>query len=133
MASHQLAQGANELLISDTVHVDLFILVLQAHEATQVLVVQGFNEPVASEGLLVGVRGLEALITVGHLAGDTRLDRILRRLLLAELALHALAGRGHCGGAVSGGRGGGGTLTARLARRVGPAQRCLLEAVDNVL
>ena len=129
VSPHQLAEGADELLVGDTVHVDLLVLVLQAHQAPQVGVGEGLDEPVPGEGLLVGVRGLQALLAVGHLAGDARLHRVLRRLLLAELALHALAGRRH-GGAVGGG---GGALAPRLARGVGPAQRRLLVAVDNVL
>lgn len=48
----------------------------------------------ARERLLVGVRGLQALVTVRHLAGDACLDRVVRRLLLAELTQHPVAGEG---------------------------------------
>lgn len=88
MPSHQLAQRADELIISDTVHVHLLLLVLQTLEASEVGVWHGLNEPVASERLLVGVSGSKAFLAVRHLARHTRLDRILRGVLLAELALN---------------------------------------------
>lgn len=64
MPPHQLAQRADELIVRDTVHVHLLLLVLQALEPTQVRVRHGLDEPMAGEGLLVGVRRPQALLTV---------------------------------------------------------------------
>lgn len=87
MPPHQLAQRADELIISDTVHVHLLLLVLQTLEASEVRVRHGLDEPVAGERLLVGVGGPKAFLAVRHLARNARLDRVLRGVLLAELAL----------------------------------------------
>lgn len=129
MAAHQLAQRADELLVRHTVHVDLLVLVLQAHEPPQVGVQQGLDQTVACERLLVGVCGLQALVAVRHLAGDARLDRVVRRLLLAELTLHPLAGERRHGSAFGRRRSG----ASGLAGGVGPALRRLLVAFDDVL
>lgn len=95
MPTDQFAQGTDQLFICDTVHVHLLVLVLQTHESPDVAVRHGLDQTVASEGLLIGVGGLQALVAVGHLAGDTGLDGILGRVLLTELTLHPLTGGGH--------------------------------------
>lgn len=127
VSANQLAQGADQLLVGHTVHVDLLVLVLRAHYPPQMGVQQRLDETVTSEGLLVGVGGLETLVAVGHLAGDAGLHGLLRRVLLAELTLHPVAGGRH-GSAV-----GDGSLAPRLFRGVGPTLRRLLVAVDDVL
>lgn len=127
VSADQLTQRTDQLLVCHTVHVDLLVLVLQTHEPPQVGVQQGLNQTVASEGLLVGVRGLETLVAVGHLTCDAGLHRILRRVLLTELTLHAAAGRRH-GFAV-----GGGSLAPSLVGRVRSAQGGFLVAVNDVL
>lgn len=91
--SNQFAQRADQLIISDTVHVHLLLLVLQALEPSEVGVRHGLDEPVAGERLLVWVRRSEALLAVRHLARHARFDGILRRVLLAELALDRFRGR----------------------------------------
>lgn len=123
----QLTQCTDQLFVCHTVHVDLLVLVLQTHEPSQMGVQQGLDQTVAREGLLVGVSGLETLVAVRHLAGDAGLHSILRRILLAKLTLHPVAGRCH-GSAV-----GGCPLAASLVRRVRSALGCLLVAVDDVL
>jgi len=101
--------------------------VLQARQSSEVGVGHGLHQPVAGEGLLVGVGGPQAAVAVGHLAGDARLHRVPRGILLAELAGDPLAGHGHGrAGAVR-------PLAAALAGGVGAAQGRLLEAVDDVL
>lgn len=100
---------------------------LQARQSAEVRVGHGLHQPVAGEGLLVGVGGAQAAVAVGHLAGDAGFDGVARRILLAELAGDPLAGHGH-GRAVA-----VGPLAAALAGGVGAAQRRLLEAVDDVL
>lgn len=83
------------------------------------------NQTVAREGLLVGVSGFQALITVGHFTSDTGLHRIPGRILVTELAQHFLGG-GH-------GVGFKGALSAGLAGGIGAAHGGLLEPVDDVL
>lgn len=85
----------------------------------------GLDQPVASEGLLVGVSGFQALLAVGDLAGNTGLHRLLGRVLVAELAEDLLAGR-HAVAVKS-------PLPAGLAGGVGPAHRGFLKPVDDVL
>ena len=101
MSAHQLAQGADELIVGDAIHVDLLLLVLQALQASQVGVWHRLDQAMARERLLVGVCGAQALVAVRHLARDARLDGVLRGVLLAELALDGLGWRsraGHGGG-----------------------------------
>lgn len=145
MPADQLAQRADELVVADAVHVDLLLVVLQTLEPPEVRVGHGLDEPVAREGLLVGVRRPEALLAVRHLARHARLDGVLRRVLLAELALHRLGRRarvGH-GGADGDQRQ---AVAALLAGGVGPAvrgrqrqrqresgRRGPLDSVDDVL
>ena len=136
MSAHQLAQGADELIVGDAVHVDLLLLVLQALQASQVRVWHRLDQPVARERLLVGVRGAQALVAVRHLARDARLDGVLRRLLLAELALDGLgrrSGAGHGGGGHQGESivlaGGVWPAVGQWAARGGGP----LDAVDDVL
>lgn len=90
MPADQFAQRADELVIADTVHVDLLFVVLQTLEPSEVRVGHRLDEPVAREWLLVGVRCSEALLAVRHLARHARLHGVLRRVQLAELALHRL-------------------------------------------
>lgn len=85
--SDQFAQRADQLVVSDTVHVHLLLLVLQALEPPEVGVRHGLDEPVTRERLLVWVSRPEAFLTVRHLTCHTGFDGILRRVLLAELAL----------------------------------------------
>lgn len=118
--SDQFAQRADELVISDTVHVHLLLVMLQALEPSEVAVRHGLDEPVARERLLVGVSRPEALLAVRHLARHASLDGVLRRVLLAELALDRLGRRtwaGH-GGADRDQRQ---SVAPFLAGRVGPA------------
>lgn len=126
VSAHEFTQGTDELLVSDTVHVDLLAVVLQARQPSEMRVGHGLQEPVAGEGFLVGVRGPQAAVTVGNLAGDARFDGVAGRLLLAELAGDSL-GHGH-GGAVA-----IAPVAPALARGVGAAQGRLLEALDDVL
>ena len=89
VAPHQLAEGTNELVVHQAVHVDLLVLVLQAGQAADVRVRHRLHQAVAGERLLVGVRRAQASVAVRHLARDTRLDGLARRILLAELAADA--------------------------------------------
>lgn len=89
VAPHQLAEGTNELIIHHAVHVDLLILVLQAGQPADVRVWHRLHQAVAGERLLVGVCRAQAAVAVRHLARDTRLDGLTRRILLAELAADA--------------------------------------------
>lgn len=98
--SDQFAQRADQLIIRDTVHVHLLLVVLEALEPSEVGVWHGLDEPVAGERLLVWVCRPEALLAVRHLARHTGFDSILRRVLLAELALDRFGRRtwaGHGG------------------------------------
>lgn len=79
----------------------------------------------AGERLLVGVRGFQALLAVGDLAGHARLHCLLGRVLVAELAEDLLAG-GHAVAVEC-------PLPTGLAGGVGPAHRGFLKAVDDVL
>lgn len=85
--SDQFAQRADQLIVTDTVHVHLLLLVLQALEPSEMGVRHWLDEPVARERLLVRVSRSEALLAVRHLARHACLDGVLRRVLLAELAL----------------------------------------------
>lgn len=89
VAPHQLAEGTNELVVHQAVHVDLLVLVLQAGQAADVRVRHRLHQAVAGERLLVGVCRAQAPVAVRHLARDTRLDGLARRILLAELAADA--------------------------------------------
>lgn len=89
VAPHQLAEGTNELVIHQAVHVDLLILVLQAGQAADVSVRQRLHQAVAGERLLVRVCCAEAAVAVRHLTRDARLDGLARRVLLTELAADA--------------------------------------------
>lgn len=124
--SNQFAQWADQLIITDTVHVHLLLLVLQALETSEVGVGHRLNEPVACKWLLVGVGCSEALLAVRHLACHTCLNGILRRVLLTELALDwfwRCAWAGH-GGADGDQRQSIATfLTGRVGPTVGGRQR----------
>lgn len=89
VAPHQLAEGTNELVIHQAIHVDLLILVLQAGQAADVSVRHRLHQAVAGERLLVRVCRAEAAVAVRHLTRDTRLDSLTRRILLTELAADA--------------------------------------------
>lgn len=89
VAPHQLAEGTNELVIHQAVHVDLLVLVLQTSQAPDVSVRHGLHQAVAGERLLVGMCGTQAAVAVRHLARDARLDGLARRILLTELAADA--------------------------------------------
>lgn len=69
--------------------------------------------------------GFQALITVGHFTSNASLHSILGRILVTELAENLL-GRGH-------GVGVKGPFPAGLTGRVGPAHRCFLKSVNDVL
>lgn len=99
---HQLAERTDELVVHQTVHVDLLVLVLQAGEATYVSIRHRLHQAVAGEGFLVGVCRPQAAVAVGHLARDARLDGLARRILLAELAADARLHLGDNGRAVVG-------------------------------
>lgn len=86
---HQLAEGTNELVIHQAVHVDLLILVLQAGQAADVSVWHRLHKTVACERLLVRVCCAEAAVAVRYLTRDTRFDSLTRRILLTELAADA--------------------------------------------
>lgn len=122
---HQLTQGTDQLVIGDTIHVHLLLLVLQAHQPPDVGVWDGRHQAMAREGLLVGVRGFEAVVAVGHFARDTGLDSILGRIPVTELAWNPLSSR-H-GGAFQG------LLPAGLTGRTGPAHGGFLKPGDDVL
>lgn len=83
------------------------------------------DETVAGEWLLIGVSGFQALLAVGHLAGNAGFHRLLGRILVAELAEDLLAGR-H---AVVIER----PLPAGLAGGIGPTDGGFLKPVDDVL
>lgn len=89
VAPHQLAEGTNELVVHQAVHVDLLVLVLQAGQAADVSVWHRLHQAVAGERLLVRVRRAQAAVAVRHLARDTRLDSLTWRILLTELAADA--------------------------------------------
>ena len=89
VAPHQLAECTDELVVHQAVHVDLLILMLQTSQATDVSVWHRLHQAVAGERLLVRVCRTQAAVTVRHLARDTRLDGLTRRILLAELAADA--------------------------------------------
>lgn len=89
VAPHQLAEGTNELVVHQAVHVDLLVLVLQAGQAAEVCVQHRLHQAMAGERLLVGVRCAEAAVAVRHLTCDTRLHGLTRRILLTELAADA--------------------------------------------
>ena len=95
VAPHQLAEGADELVVHQAVHVDLLVLVLQAGQASDVGVRHRLHQAVTGERLLVRVRGTQAAVAVRHLAGDARLHSLARRVLLAELAADARVHLGH--------------------------------------
>lgn len=97
---HQLAEGTDELVVHQAVHVDLLVLVLQAGQAADVSVRDRLHQAVAGERLLVGVGCAEAAVAVRHLARDARLDGLARRILLAELAADARIHFGNHGRAV---------------------------------
>lgn len=86
VASHELAEGTNELVIHQAVHVDLLVLMLQAGQATDVGVWHWLHQAVAGEGLLVGVCCTQAAVTVRYLTCDASLDGLAWRILLTELA-----------------------------------------------
>lgn len=86
---HQLAEGTNELVIHQAVHVDLLVLVLQAGQAADVSVWHRLHQAVAGERLLVRVCRAQASVAVRYLTRDTRLDGLTRRILLTELAADA--------------------------------------------
>lgn len=92
---HQFAEGADELVVHQAVHVDLLVLVLQAGQASDVGVRHRLHQPVAGERLLVGVRRAQAAVAVRHFARDARLHGLARRVLLAELAADARVHLGH--------------------------------------
>lgn len=96
MASHELAEGTNELVIHHAVHVDLLILVLQAGQATDLSVWHRLHQAVAGEGLLVWVRCTKAAVTVRYLARHTRLDGLTWRVLLTKLAADSQIHCGNC-------------------------------------
>lgn len=89
VAPHQLAEGTNELVIHQAVHVDLLILMLQAGQATNVSVWHRLHQAVTGEWFLVRVCRTQAAVTVGYLTCDTCLDSLTWRILLAELAADA--------------------------------------------
>lgn len=98
---------------------------VQAGDPSEMCVWHGFHQAVAGERFLVGVRGPQATITVGDLAGDARFHCIPWRVLLTELASNSLTGHG-AAGPVS-------PLPAALTWGIGSTDRSLLEAVNNVL
>lgn len=89
VAPHQLAEGTNELVIHQAVHVDLLILVLQTGQAADVSVRHRLDQAVAGERLLVRVCRAQAAVAVRYLTRDTRLDSLTWRILLTELAADA--------------------------------------------
>lgn len=95
VAPHQLAEGADELVVHQAVHVDLLVLVLQAGQASNVGVRHRLHQAVAGERLLVRVRRAQAAVAVRHLARDARLHRLAWWVLLAELAADAQFHLGH--------------------------------------
>lgn len=64
VSSNQFTQRANQLIISDTVHVHLLFVVLQALQPSEVRVWHGLDKPVSGERLLVWVSCPEAFLTV---------------------------------------------------------------------
>lgn len=95
VAPHQLAEGADELVVHQAVHVDLLVLVLQAGQTSDVGVRHRLHQAVTGERLLVRVRRAQAAVAVRHLARDARLNGLARRVLLAELAADARVHLGH--------------------------------------
>lgn len=89
VATNQLAEGTNELVIHQAVHVDLLILVFQAGQAADVSVWHRLHQAVTGERLLVRVCRAQAAVAVRYLTRDTRLDSLTRRILLAELTADA--------------------------------------------
>lgn len=89
VAPHQLAEGTNELVIHQAVHVDLLILMLQAGQATNVSVWHRLHQAVTGEWFLVRVCRTQAAVTVGYLTCDACLDSLTWRILFAELAADA--------------------------------------------
>lgn len=86
---HQLAEGTNELVVHQAVHVDFLVLVLQTGQAADVSVWHRLHQSVTGEWFLVGVCRTQAAVTVGHLTCDACLDGLARRILFAELAADA--------------------------------------------
>lgn len=89
VAPHQLAEGTNELVVHQAVHVDLLVLVLQTRQAADVSVWHRLHQAVAGEGLLIRMRRAQASVAVRHLARDARLDSLAWWILLTELAADA--------------------------------------------
>lgn len=89
VAPHQLAEGTNELVIHQAVHVDLLILMLQAGQAPNVSIRHRLHQAVTGEWFLVRVCRTQAAVTVGHLTCDTRLHSLTWWILFAELAADA--------------------------------------------
>lgn len=89
VAPHQLAEGTNELVIHQAVHVDLLILMLQTGQATNVSVWHWLHQAVAGEGLLIWVCCAQAAVAVRYLTCDARFDSLTRWILLTELAADA--------------------------------------------
>lgn len=89
VAPHQLAEGTNELVIHQAVHVDLLILMLQAGQAADVSVWHRLHQTVTGEGLLIWVCCAQAAVAVRYLTRDTRFDSLTRWILLTELAADA--------------------------------------------
>lgn len=89
VASHQLAQSTNELVVHQAVHVDLLILMLQTGQTADVCVWHRFHQAVAGEWLLIGVCCTKTPVTVRYLTCDTCLHSLARRILLAELTADA--------------------------------------------
>lgn len=87
VAPHQLAEGTDELVIYQTVHVDLLVLMLQAGQATDVSVWNWLHQAMTGERFLVGVRRTQAAVTVRYLTCDTCFDGLTWRILFAELAV----------------------------------------------
>lgn len=85
VASHQLAEGTDELVIHQAVHVHLLVLVLQAGQPADVSIRHRLHQTMTGKRLLVGVCSTQASVTVRHLTRDTRLDRLTWWILLTEL------------------------------------------------
>lgn len=86
VAPHQLAEGTNELVIHQTIHVDLLILMLQAGEAANVSVWHRLHQAVAGEGFLIWVCCAQAAVAVRYLTRHTCFNSLTRWILLTELA-----------------------------------------------
>lgn len=89
VATHQFAEGTDELVIHHAVHVDLLVLMLEAGQSTNVRVRDRLDQTVTCERFFVWVCCTQTTVTIWHFACDTGLYSLPGWILLTELAADA--------------------------------------------